>query len=88
MTYKVIAIKWRTSADLAANRKTPTYEEHYVEETELIPTISSWFYDRKSVDQCLIKYKNQLWICDRSNEATRQYHREVIEYHPLAYLLD
>jgi hypothetical protein len=81
MNYTVIAIKWFTSADFSMNRtlQPPTVVD--VANKDLRTTITSLLFDQ-GYNQCLLRWKGSLFVCDKFDTSIREYSKTIVKYHP------
>lgn len=86
-TIKVVGIRWPSSIDVTNQRiMYPEVEEIPNEGPVLTKTVENMLYDRR-FNQCLVRWKNILYVCDRIDPSTRQFSKTEIEYHPyISYL--
>lgn len=83
----VVGIRWGTSADLTARRKLfPDVEVIANDADSVRQTVQSMLFDRR-YNQCLVRFKNVLYVCDRRDDVNREFSSTKVDYHPyIGYL--
>lgn len=94
MTTTIIGIRWPTSIDVVNKREVYPHIEYNVNESDIRSTIERMLFDQTSAfqghrgefHQCLLRYKNVLYVCEPLND-TNTFSKAPVEYHPyMSYL--
>lgn len=87
-TIKLVGIRWPTSIDVINKRILYPEVENIPEDgTVLTNAVENMLYDRR-FNQCLVRWKNVLHVCDRRDATTRQFTKTKVDYHPYSSYLD
>jgi len=86
-TIKVVGIRWPSCIDVNHNRimvpEVDTVVEHGPDVTKVVENM---LYDRY-FNQCLLRWKNVLYVCDRRDVVKREFTKTKVDYHPyISYL--
>lgn len=85
---KVIGIRWPKSVDILNQRKLlPEVELSINDGDSVTRTVENMLFDR-NFSQCLLRWKNVVYVCDHRDSTTRQFAKTNVEYHPYISYLD
>jgi hypothetical protein len=85
---KVVGIRWPSSIDVSHKRIIlPEVENSASDGTALTKMVENMLYDRH-FNQCLLRWENVLYVCDRNDEVKRDFFKTKVEYHPYISYLD
>lgn len=81
----IVGIKWFTSADLSMDRTLPqpptVVDLVDAVKEDLRVTIDSLLFDRGH-NQCLLRWEDIVYVCDKSNTSKRMFSKTKVNYHP------
>jgi hypothetical protein len=86
-TINVVGIRWPNSIDVGHNRVVlPEVESIEEDGPTVTKVVENMLYDRH-FNQCLLRWKNKLYVCDRGDVVKRVFTKTKVDYHPyISYL--
>jgi len=81
-TINVVGIRWPKSVDVLNQRKLEPVVETVLNEKESINhAVTTMLFDR-GFNQCLVKWKDSVYVCDHKDNKQRTFSGSKVDYHP------